>query len=382
MKNKTILHVTNVYFSLSYLGNQFKHFSDRDYEQHLICSPSEKLEVYSKSQNIHYSEIEIHRKISPIKDISALIRICKYIHQNKIDIIVGHTPKGAFLAMLAGFLMRVPRRIFYRHGLLYETMNGPLRKLMINMDRLTAFCATKVVCVSPSLAKKSIDDKLNLEKKQIVLGKGTCGGIDSLNKFNPSKIDQGKLNSLRDLLKIDKNDFVIGYCGRLVRDKGIIELIDAYRVLKNNKSRIIKLLLVGDFEVRDALPIEIQTCIINHPDIILTGFIFKDIEYYYSLMNLFVLPSYREGFGMSVIEASAMRIPVLVTKATGCIDSIIEGVTGEYISHSSEEIAATILKLMQAENLSRLGENGRNFVLQYFDNQILWPIIEEKLYRS
>ena len=263
-----------------------------------------------------------------------------------------------------------------------KTMKGFKRKLMINLDRLTAMCSTKVVCVSPSLCIESLKAKLNPQKKQVILGKGTCGGIDSLKKFNPDKITIEKLNQIRSLLKIENNVFVIGYCGRLVKDKGIIELVEAFEHLKFVHDRKVKLLLVGDFEERDALPTTIIDKIRSNGDIIVTGFIFNDIEFYYALMNLYVLPSYREGFPTSVLEASAMKIPILTTKATGCIDSIIEGETGEYITNSSENISVSILTLMNSDKLKKMGENGRNFVLNNFDNQILWPLIEDKLYNN
>lgn len=340
------------------------------------------MSAYAKSMEFNFLEVEIVRAINPIKDLIAIFRICQYIKKNKIDIVVGHTPKGSLLAMIAAWLMSVPRRIYFRHGLVYETMKGFKRKLMINLDRLTAMCSTKVVCVSPSLYIESLEAKLNPQKKQVILGKGTCGGIDSLKKFNPDKITIEKLNQIRSLLKIEKNVFVIGYCGRLVKDKGIIELVEAFEHLKFVHDKKIKLLLVGDFEQRDALPTTIIDKILNDGDIIVTGFIFNEIEYYYALMNLYVLPSYREGFPTSVLEASAMKIPVLTTKATGCIDSIIEGVTGEYILNSAENISDSILNLMHSGKQSEMGENGRNFVLQNFDNQIIWPIIEKELYNN
>lgn len=377
-----ILHVINIYFSLSYLGDQFSHFSKKGYKQHLICSPSEKLENYSKSQNISFAEVEIIRKVSLFKDLKGLVRICAYIHQNKIDIVVGHTPKGALLAMLAAYIMRVPKRIYFRHGLVYETMHGFPRKLMMNIDRLTAFCATQIVCVSPSLAKISLLDHLNSDKKQLVLGKGTCSGIDAIGKFNPILIDKIKLNQLRTLYNIDKNTFVIGYCGRLVRDKGIIDLVRGFKSLQAKLPLMhFQLLLVGDFEDRDTLPADIITEIKFCSDIICTGFVFEEIEYYYSLMSVLVLPSYREGFGMVSLEAAAMELPVLTTKVTGCIDSIIEGETGFYISNTPEGITSGILKLMNDTKLKHYGLNGRKMVLEFYQNIITWQLIESKLYK-
>jgi glycosyltransferase involved in cell wall biosynthesis len=324
-----------------------------------------------------YKETIIARSISVLQDLKSLLTICQYIRKNQIEIVVGHTPKGGLLAMLAAKIMRVPKRIYFRHGLVFETSSGFKRKLLITMDRITGMCSTKIVCVSPSLAQRSLLEKLNPPHKQLVLGKGTCGGIDALTKFNPDTISKTKLNDLRKSLKIEEKEIVIGYCGRLVRDKGIIELVTAFKQLPENY----KLLLVGDFEERDALPDNIKNDIILNDKIVVTGFVYKDIEYYYSLMYLFVLPSYREGFPTSILEASAMKIPVLTTKATGCIDSIIEGLTGYYIENNAESILNGMLKISKdKDNAMRI--NARKFVLENFDNRILWPIIEKELYIS
>lgn len=379
---KNILHVVNIFFVLPYfIGDQFLYFKKKEYALNVICSPSQYLSDYAKKMKFNYLEVEIVRSINLIKDIHAIIKICLYIKKNKIDIVVGHTPKGALLAMLASWIMRVPHRIYFRHGLVYETMKGFKRKIMINIDRLTAWCATKVVCVSASLSIESIRDNLNPQNKQLILGKGTCGGIDALRKFNPDEINIIKRNQIRNYLNIDEDSYVIGFCGRLVKDKGIIELVEAFDHIKSLSKQKLVLLLVGDFENRDSLPQHIIEKLKNDKDIIVTGFIFEDIQYYYSLMDTYILPSYREGFPTSVLEASAMKIPVLTTKVTGCIDSIIEGYTGLYVSHTKESISDKINFLMNNKDSIKYGLNGRKFVLDHFDNQILWPIIDQQLYQ-
>jgi len=351
-----------------------------EYEQHVICSPSSELKEYSKKMGFEYRETKIVRAIRPCKDLLSLWIVFRYIKKNKINIVVGHAPKGALLSMLAAFILRVPKRIYFRHGLVFETMNGSMRSLMILIDKITAFCATQVVCVSPSLLVKSLEYKLNPPNKQMIIGKGTCGGVDAQSKFNPKNIVSHKLTKLRKSLNIDDDCFVIGYCGRLVRDKGIIDLVEAFEYVLKKVNIRVKLLLVGDFEHRDSIPIHIQSSIKDNKNIVITGFIFDQIEYYYALMNLFILPSYREGFGMSVLEASSMEIPVLTTKATGCRDSIIEGVTGYYVDNTPNSISSMIINLINSDELKILGQNGRRFVLENFDHRILWPIIKDELY--
>ena len=379
--NKSVLHIVSVFFSIPYFfGDQLKYFNSRGFDIHVICSPNDQIEAHSNEHKYKYREIPLLRSISLYHDFVSLLKIIKYIKSNKIDTVVGHSPKGALLAMIAAFLLKVPNRIYFRHGLMYETSKGFKRVIFINIERLTSFCANRVVCVSPSMAKISLVDKLNSINKQIIIGMGTCGGIDAIIKFNPQNVNPIKIKSLQSHYNITSNDFVIGYCGRLVKDKGIVELVDAFHLLSPNKD--IKLLLVGDFEDRDALPQRTIGEIIRNPNIIKTGFVYNDIECYYKLMTVFVLPSFREGFPISVLEASAMQLPILTTKVTGCVDSIIDGITGYYIENAPLSISEKIIEIRNKSNIKTLGRNGREFVLNNFDNTVLWPLLENELYKT
>ena len=282
--------------------------------------------------------------------------------------------------MIAAYIMRVPIRIYFRHGLVYETSRGVKRMLLMSMDRLAALLATRIVCVSPSVYKKSLEDHLNSATKQVVLSKGTCNGID-VTRFSNKNLNENRLVDLRMSLGIKSDDFVIGFTGRLVRDKGIIELVDAFTQFRKQHPNAI-LLLVGMLEERDALPentvklIKGSSCVIN------TGYVPNFmIEYYYGLMDIFVLPSYREGFPTSVLEASAMGLPIITTRVTGCVDSIIENKTGIFVGHVSESLFKA-MDLLYMNNQLRLeyGCNGRKFVKENFDQHLIWNEIE-KLYK-
>ena len=242
--------------------------------------------------------------------------------------------------MIASYLAGVEKRIYFRHGIIYETSSGLKRTLLKNIDRLSGNLSTIVVCVSESVKKVSVKDKLNSTSKNIILGLGTCNGIDTENKYNPDKIDDLQRQELKKRLSINKDDIVIGYVGRIVRDKGINELIQAWGLLQQ-KHKNIKLLLVGPFEERDAVTEQTIKEIENNPNIIHTGFV-MDSYPYYSIMDLFILPTYREGFPTVSLEASSMRIPVLITRATGCEESIIENTTGLFIKNEAKDIAQKI----------------------------------------
>lgn len=371
--NMNILHVINIYFSLSYFGDQFLHFHKKGYKEHLVCSPSEYLPAYAERQYIEYMEVCINRKISIVEDLKAIWATYKYIKAHNIDVVEGHTPKGALVGMIAAWMARVPKRLFFRHGIVYETSRGFQRFAIKNCDRLSSLLATQIICVSPSVREVSIKDKLAPADKQIVLGRGTCGGVDTSGIFNPQNLEVERLMKLKQELNIRDSDFVIGFSGRLVKDKGIVELVEAFKLIKGAGN--VKLLLVGMFEERDALPEEVKQQILNDKDIIYTGFINGGMQYYYALMNVYVLASYREGFPTGVLEAQSMALPVLTTQATGCRDSIVDGRTGLFITHDPKDIAEKIEKIRFKKVID--GNDSRNWVIDNFDNHIIWKEIEE-----
>lgn len=375
-----VLHVVNIYFVIPYfLGDQLLFFREKGYKEYIVCSPSDEIKQYAKSHLFDYKEVAIDRKITIWKDIRAILSICRYIHKENITIVTGHTPKGALIAMIASFIMRIPIRIYFRHGLVYETSTGFKRKLLIWMDKLTSRLGTKIVCVSPSICKRSLEDELNPPTKQLLLSKGTCNGID-VSKFHRTTLNKEYLHVLKQKLGLDKYNFVIGFTGRLVRDKGIIELVQAFEILFKQYDKV-ALLLVGMLEERDALPLGIIEYIRMNPAIINTGYVENSkIEYYYALMDVFVLPSYREGFPTSILEASSMQLPIVTTRVTGCIDAIIEDETGMFVENNSLDIAKGIEKYaINKELRKKHGSNGRKFVEENFDQHLIWDEIE-KLY--
>ncbi|MGL4518565.1 MAG: glycosyltransferase family 4 protein [Phocaeicola sp.] len=375
-KMRSILHVVNIYFVLPYfIGEQLNYFKERGYSTHIICSPSKELKPFCNKYDSHYKEVKIARAISIATDVIAILKTIRYIRKNKIKTVVGHTPKGGMVAMIAAFLAGAEKRIYFRHGLVYETSKGLKRKMLITIDRITACFATKVINVSPSVAKRAIEDKLNSPYKQLLLSKGTCNGIDT-KKFSKHNLHAEKLQEIREQLALTEEDYIVGFSGRLVRDKGIIELVHAFKqVSKENIT--CKLLLIGMFEERDGLPLDVIEEIKNNPKIVTTDYVsYSEIEYYYGLMDLYILPSYREGFPTSVLEASAMELTVITTRVTGCIDSIQENETGFFIENEANSIATTLTKAIKSkEKCKEMGKKGRVFVLNNFSQEIIWKEI-------
>ncbi len=370
---KRVLEVINLAGSArNFIGSQFSYLQENgDYEMHLICSYDDKIDDFVKEQGIKYQNVQLNRQLTPLRDIKAFVQICQYIKKNKIDVVIAHQAKARLIAMLACFFTRVPYRIVFAHGVLYETMTGVKRWLVKQNDRLVSLLADKVVCVSHFVMDSRKRDHIDLKNKRVILGKGSCNGIDAINQFNPELIDETKKLKIKKKLGLIEYDYVVGFCGRLVKDKGIIELIDGYKKLSNKyKNKRIALLIIGAPEKRDSLPAKILDEIKTSSDIIFTGGIcYNEMPVYYSLMDVFVLPSHRDGLGLVALEAAAMECPVLVTSITGCRETIMHGKTGDYIDLSGESIKIMLEKYMNSEIACRTGKEGRSFVLNNFERQ-------------
>jgi glycosyltransferase involved in cell wall biosynthesis len=380
MKKEKVLHIVTVSFVINhFFGSQFLYLSSKTgNEYHLGCSRDKLFFQLSKHLGYIPFSVEITRSISPFKDLIAIFKVYKYIKQNNINKVVGHTPKGGLVAMIASLIAGVPNRVYFRHGIFYETSTGFRKYLLRTIDRISGSLASIVVCVSNSVKEISERDKLNRSSKNVVLGKGTCNGIDTEIRFNPNKKDLIIIEGLKKKYGISPKDNVVGYVGRLVKDKGIDDLINGWQDVKT-KFPHVKLLLVGPLEDRDSISEFSKTQIKTDPSIIHTDFV-EDSSIYFSLMDVFVLPTYREGFPTVSLEASSMEIPVLITNATGCSESIIENETGLFISNDPKDIANKIITyLTDKQKAKSHGRMGREFVRLNFEQTKVWDIIEEKL---
>jgi glycosyltransferase involved in cell wall biosynthesis len=376
-----ILHVVNVSFVLPYyLGKQIDYFQSKGDKIFIGCSFSKELVDFCESKNVVFIPIPVVRGINPLMDLFALIKLFFFIKKHDISVVVGHTPKGGLLAMLVGFICRVERKFYFRHGLMFETSRGFKRFILVQIERFTGFLADKVICVSRSILKHSNDLKLSESHKNILLNNGTCNGIDALGKFNPDLVNQDQVDQLRFSLGIDENDFVVGFVGRLVNDKGISELVNAWELIINDFSKV-KLLLVGPFESRDGLSEACVTFIRDEISIVHVDYT-NNPAIYYCLMDLFILPSFREGFPTVVLEASAMKLPVITTRKTGCIDSIEENITGIFCDIEPKSIYDGISKFINDKTkIESFGNLGRRRVLEDFSQEVIWDDLF-KVYHS
>lgn len=379
-----LIHVFSIFGTAeSFFDGQFKYLTDQGYEIVVVSSDAPNTDAFCKRNGVRFVPLNIPRSVSPMAIAKAVKSICSLIRKEKADAVFGHTPVGALCAMIAARLCGVKNRVYYRHGLIYTTMKGLKHTIFKAEEKFVASLATSVINVSHSLSKLAVADGLNEAKKQYVIGHGTCGGIDAQNIFNPSLVDVDKLLLIKKKLGLNDADIVFGFCGRICNDKGIPELVDAFELFQKLHSNIkAKLLFIGRFDTRDGISEDKKQQIESNSDIVISGHIDKvEIPYYYSMLDVFVFPSHREGFGMCVVEASAMEKPILDSRAHGCVDAIVEHETGEYIDLSADGICKGMEQMLDEELRGKLGKSGRKRVLEWYDFQVMWPLVSD-LYKK
>ena len=379
-----LIHVFSIFGTAeSFFDGQFKYLTDQEYEIVVVSSDAPNTDAFCKRNGVRFVPLNIPRSVSPMAIVKAVKSICSLIRKEKADAVFGHTPVGALCAMIAARLCGVKNRVYYRHGLIYTTMKGLKHTIFKAEEKFVASLATSVINVSHSLSKLAVADGLNEAKKQYVIGHGTCGGIDAQNIFNPSLVDVDKLLLIKKKLGLNDADIVFGFCGRICNDKGIPELVDAFELFQKLHSNIkAKLLFIGRFDTRDGISEDKKQQIESNSDIVISGHIDKvEIPYYYSMLDVFVFPSHREGFGMCVVEASAMEKPILDSRAHGCVDAIVEHETGEYIDLSADGICKGMEQMLDEELRGKLGKSGRKRVLEWYDFKVMWPLVSD-LYKK
>jgi glycosyltransferase involved in cell wall biosynthesis len=306
--------------------------------------------------------IPMRREIAPLRDMVSLWRLVRAIRRLKPDLTEFSTPKAGLLGNLAAKWCGVPARIYMLRGLRLETLTGFRRRILLAAERIAAACAHLVVCNSESLRAQAMALKIADKSKLHLIGSGSSNGVD-VERFSPGPED------IRERLGIARHAPVIGFVGRLTRDKGVPELIEAFERVAAAVP-LARLLLVGWFdESEDALSEELRARIDHHPGIVRTGFV-ADTAPYYRAMDMMVLPTWREGFPNVVLEAAATGIPVITTFSTGSRDAVLPEVTGVLIPAGyPEAIAEAVLRLIRhSGERHRMGRAARAWVIDEFVN--------------
>lgn len=371
LKKPLIVLAVTVPESIGFFKGQITYLRNNGFEVAVVSSHGE-----AELEGASFYPIDMKREISPLNDLISLFRLVRLFRKLKPQIVNTGTPKAGLLVGIASLLNRVPNRIYTCHGLRLETVRGAKRILLTLTERISAFCAKKVICVSDSLRRKLIELNLVASNKTLVIHHGSCKGVNVESYSYSQDVQTTLINKLR--LPRGK---VLGFVGRFTRDKGICELIDAFDKIYR-KFPVVYLLLCGDYETGDPVPEATKIRMDTDPRIIQAGFVNDIIPYYYC-MDILCLPTYREGFGNVILEANAASKPVIATRVTGCIDAVVDGVTGLLVSPgNSNELADRIEYLLNHPSIAEeMGREGRKRVERDFRPE---DIHEEylKLYKT
>jgi len=367
MNKKKLFIITTIPLSLIFFKGQLSLLKD-EFEVTLISSPEESLFETAEQYKVNRHGILMKREIALFNDFVSLIKLISYFFKNRPDIVHGNTPKASLLSMIASWFCKVPTRIYYVHGLRYQGANGFKKKLLIYMERISCKLATDIFAVSNGVKEVMYENGVTTKKINVIWN-GSINGIDS-DFFNLEIVN---CINLQKQYQIKENDFVFGFIGRIVADKGINELVLAFKKV-NQLYPNTKLVLVGSYEDElDPLLPKVKKEIDKNKSIIIAGFQ-KDIRPFYKLMNLFVFPSYREGFGISLMEAAAMSVPAISSNIIGCKEIIDNEVNGYLIPSKDEKALFEKMKfcIENQNKIKQMASVTRDIILSKFEQKQLW----------
>jgi glycosyltransferase involved in cell wall biosynthesis len=333
------------------------------FEVTLVSAPGEMLTRLANEEGVAACELPMRRGIAPAADFLSFVAVCRILLRLRPAITDFSTPKAGFLGNLAAWALRVPHRVYTLRGLKLEGSRGGKRRLLLCVERVAAGCAQLVLCNSFSLQAAARTLQIAPEKKLRLLGDGSSNGVDA-EKFSPGA------SGVRNALGIGEGDLVLGFVGRLTNDKGIPELLMAFEQILRAEPRC-WLLLVGWFDrAEDALESSWRFHIAGHWRIRYTGFVVDTVPYYRA-MDLFILPTHREGFPNVALEAAACGLAVITTESTGARDAVVPEVTGLLIPPGipGAILDAVLGLLRDSGKRTRFGEAGRAWVMERYSKE-------------
>ncbi|RXJ45960.1 glycosyltransferase family 4 protein [Gelidibacter gilvus] len=369
---KKIIRVTTIPGSIWALLKGQLHFMSNYYEVIGISSKTSDFYKISENEGVRTIPVEMTRTITPLRDLIGLYKLFHIFKKEKPFIVHTHTPKAGTLGMFAAKLAGVPHRLHTVAGLPLLETDGFKRELLNRVEKLTYTSATLILPNSFALKDIIINQNFCKEDKLKVIANGSSNGIDT-DHYDLKKVPVESVEKIKNQLKIRTSDTVFLFIGRIVKDKGINELILAFNEITNSHDNV-QLILVG-YKESDLDPIspESEFLIVNNPKIHEVGNI-KDIRPYVALSNVLTFPSYREGFPNVVLQASCMEKPCIVTDINGCNEIIKDNYNGLIIpTKDSMALRDAMLKLHNNPQLTQdLAKNARPNIINKYQRSIVW----------
>lgn len=377
IKNK-LIRITTIPLSLDKLLSGQLNYMNSNYDVTAVSSDSDYLKKIGTKENVKTFTLEMSRKITPMHDLMAVVKLFLFLKKERPLIVHSHTPKAGIVAMIASKCAGIPIRLHTVAGLPLMETKGLKRSILESVEKLTYSCATKVYPNSKGLRDFIVANKFTAHEKLKIIGSGSSNGINTKH-FSPEQVSTSQQQKLKTELGIEAEDFVFIFVGRLVADKGINEVVAACKKIVQNNLNI-KLLLVGLYE-QDLDPLDASTLeeININKNILFTGYQ-DEVRPYLAISNALVFASYREGFPNVVLQAGAMGLPSIVTDINGCNEIIVDGKNGIIIPvKNSEAIAKAVLRMSTKKDFfDSLQSNAREMISSRYEQKLIWDSILEE----
>lgn len=367
---KKICFITTIPITVkAFLQKQISLLQNEKFDITVICADAQELSDVLDPK-VTLIALPFKRGADILGIIPNIYRLYRIFKKEQFDIINYLTPNASFYSCIAGRIAKGKNLIYSQCGLRYIALSEPARSIFRMIEKITCRLSDEVQPVSASMMEFCIQENFYSPKKASMIGHGSSCGVD-LKRFDVTKKEQWR-KEIRKENKIDEGVFVIGFVGRITADKGINELLTACKSILNKN---VILWLVGPFDDMRSIDSNLSAWAANCPFVKHTSFV-NDVERYYAAFDLFVLPSYREGFGNVSIEAQAMKVPCLVTDILGLKDTIVPGSTGELVKvKSADNLKFMLQKLLKNRPLlEKYGEQGHLFVQHFFTESTLMQL--------
>ena len=374
MVKKKIIRVTTVPISFKVLLKDQLKYMSRYFEIVAVSSEGKDLSDVARDEGIRTVPLNMSRQFTPLRDLVSLMKMILLFRKESPDIVHSHTPKAGVVAMLAAFLCNVPIRLHTVAGLPVMDKVGLTRIILLAVEWLTCKCATKIYPNSKGL-EVFLTDVVNVPSNKLkILGSGSSNGVDT-RYFNLTPDLQESSKIFKTKYGLD-DCFVFTFIGRIVKDKGIEELIDAYARLSSEVENV-RLVIVGWEEpLTDPISNHSQSILKNNTGIVCTGFM-DDIRPSLGASDCLILASYREGFPNVVMQAACVNIPSIVSNINGCNEIIQDGSNGLVVEPKSVDALYYAMKRLESDRglLSDLAAKSRHSVVEKYDREKFQKII-------
>jgi glycosyltransferase involved in cell wall biosynthesis len=366
-----LVHVVSDAMSYSFFKGQLAFMQEQGFDVIFVATPSKRLEEV-ENDGIPVFGIKMLRKISIVSDLVAVWEMFWFLKKVRPDIVHSHTPKGGLIGTIGAWLACVPIRIYHIRGLPFMGAVGVKQWVLKMTERISCACANQVLSVSHSIKDVAVLEKICKKSKIRVILNGSGNGVAAISRFNPTLFSVSDRKDVRGRVNIPENATILGFVGRIVKDKGIYELLETFTRIYA-KHNDVYLLIIGMLEDGDPISDTDRILMYEHPNIRFVGEQ-RDLPSWYQIIDIVVFPTYREGFPNVPLEAASMQIPIVASDIPGCRDAIVSNDTGILVPVKKiDSFVEATESYIKDKNLRLThGKNARKRVLTQFDQHVLW----------